>query len=96
MKYTNKEALFTFIFDEVVRSGGGDGEGWIFLKDTQAKVMAEEFVEWIKRTERKFSSTINEHNSHFYVWDDQEGFTFTNAEYDPELVKYADVAIQMY
>ena len=96
MRDRNKEALFTFIFDEVRRSGG-DGEGWIYLsKDTEAKEMAEEFLEWIKQTGRQFDASVKEHNGHFYVWDNQEGFTFTNEKYDPESVNYADVTIQLY
>jgi len=43
----NKKALFEFIWDEIIYGVGGDGEGYIFLKDTPAETLAKEFYKWV-------------------------------------------------
>ena len=41
--------LFEYIWSEIIYGHGGDGVAKIYLKDTDAKQMAEEFYEWIKK-----------------------------------------------
>lgn len=91
----NKKALFDYIYDEVVCEGG-DGEAWIFLKESSAEEIAKEFFDYLVKENKVFGTTLTEREGHYYVWDNQEGWVFTNRKYVEEAYPDADLVIKMY
>ena len=62
----NKKALFEFIWDEIIYGVGGDGEGYIFLKDTPAETLAKEFYKWVDSEKGLQGFTLSERDGHSY------------------------------
>ena len=92
----NKKSLFEFIWDEIIYGSGGDGEGYIFLKDTPAETLAKEFYKWVDSEKGLQGFTLSERDGHYYVWDNQEGFVFTNRRYTEDAYPYADMVLKIY
>ena len=77
--------LFEYIWSEIIYGHGGDGVAKIYLKDTDAKQMAEEFYEWIKKEKGAKCFDLNSNRAEKYnVWCNQEGFIFTNKKYESD------------
>ena len=78
-----KENLFEYIWAGIIYGHGGDGVAKIHLKKTDAKQMAEEFYEWIKKEKDAKCFDLNSDRAAKYnVWCNQEGFIFTNKKYE--------------
>ena len=92
----NTKALFEFLHDEVVYGSGGDGEGYIFLKDTDAKQMANDFMDYLKYENILFGYKLEERDGHYWVCEGQESFCFTNKPYVEDAYPFADIVIKMY
>lgn len=92
----NNKALFDFLHDEVVYGSGGDGEGYVFLKDTDAKQMANDFMDYLKSENKLFGYKLEERDYLYCVYEGQESFCFTNQPYVESDYPYADVVIKLY
>ena len=90
--------LFEYIWTAIIHGVGGDGEAKIYLKETDAKQMAEEFLAWIKENKGDNDFAIIEkgvsENGRYTVWSNQEGFCFSNVKYEPH--PYDDLVVIAY
>ena len=83
MKETTKN-LFEFIWSEIIHVGG-DGVAKIHIRDADAEQMAKDFFEWIKKEKDANDFELNSDRAMRHnVWSNQEGFIFTNEEYEPD------------
>jgi hypothetical protein len=92
----NTKAFFDYIYDEVVYGSGGDGEAYIFLKESSAEEMAADFLSYLRYNNKVFGATLTEREGHYFVWDNQEGWVFTNRKYVEDAYPYADLIVKMY
>jgi hypothetical protein len=82
MNETTKN-LFNYIWAGIIYGHAGDGTAIIHLQKTDAKQMAEDFFEWVKKEKgAKGFSLNNDRAMKYNVWCSQEGFIFTNEKYE--------------
>ena len=87
--------LFEFIWSEIIYGHGGDGAAKIHLIDTDAEQMAKDFFEWIKKEKDANDFELNsDRATRHNVWSNQEGFIFTNEEYEPG--RFDDLVVITY
>lgn len=92
----NKKALYEFLYDEVVYGSGGDGEGYVFLKDTDPKEMATDFIDYIRSNRLYYGFRLEEkENGDCWLIEEQESFCFTKQPYSENFCPFADVVIQL-
>ena len=77
-----KDKLFNYIWAEIIYGHGGDGVAKIHLQKTDAKQMAEDFFEWVKKEKGASFSLNSDRAMKYNVWCSQEGFIFTNEKYE--------------
>ena len=94
MNETTKN-LFEYIWAGIIYGHGGDGVAKIHLQKTDAKQMAEDFFEWIKKEKGAKGFSLNsDRASKYNVWCNQEGFVFTNEKYEPH--EFDDLVVITY
>jgi len=87
--------LFEYIWTGIIYGHGGDGTAKIHLQKTDAKQMAEDFFEWVKKEKGATSFSLNsDRASKYNVWCNQEGFVFTNEKYEPH--EFDDLVVITY
>jgi len=96
IKMRNNKALFEFLHDEVVYGSGGDGEGYVFVEDTDVKQMASDFMHYLQENKKYGFNFDERENGDCWIFREQESFCFTKQEYSPNFCPFADVVIKLY